>query len=79
MFISQLTLYGENQERLPHDSNILEFWPPSPFTQLSHEANRLIATPETQVSVERLFSIVKFIFSPLRARIGGTLLSVIII
>jgi hypothetical protein len=78
MFISQLTLYDENQQRLPRDSNILEFWSLSPFTQLSQVANILLATPATQVSVERLFSIVKLVFSPLRARIGGNLLADII-
>jgi hypothetical protein len=52
--------------RFPRYSNILEFWPQLLFTQL------------TQVSVERLFSIVTFIFSPLRTRIGGTLLSDIV-
>jgi hypothetical protein len=76
MFISQLTLYDENQERLPRDSYILEFWSLSPFSQLNQVTNILLATPATQVSVEIFFSIVKITFSSLRARIEGTLLSV---
>jgi hypothetical protein len=52
MFISELTLYDENQERLPLHSNILEIW--SPFTQLSQVASILLATLATQVSVEQL-------------------------
>jgi hAT family C-terminal dimerisation region len=76
--ISQLTLYNESQERLPRESNVLEFWAGSMLTQLSWVANILLATPATQVSVERLFSLVKFVFSPLRARIGGSLLADIV-
>jgi hypothetical protein len=50
MFISQLTLYFKKFRTLV-------------CRQLSQVANILRATPVNQMSVERLFSIVKFIFS----------------
>jgi hypothetical protein len=42
MFISQLTLYDENQERLPRNSNILEFWLLSPLTKFTNSLSRNI-------------------------------------
>jgi hypothetical protein len=66
VIINQLALYDKNQERLKRTSNILEYWAATTYISLSEVENILLLTPATQVSVERLFSILKYVFSALR-------------
>jgi hypothetical protein len=56
VIINQFALYDKNQERTQRTSNILEYWAATTYTTI------LLSTPATQVSVERLFSIVKYVF-----------------
>jgi hypothetical protein len=78
VIVNQLALYDKNQERLKRSSNILEYWAATTYTSLSEVANILLSTPATQVSVERLFSIVKYVFSSLRTKMTGEILEDVI-
>jgi hypothetical protein len=56
----------------------LEYWAATTYTSLSEVANILLSTPATQVSVERLFSIVKYVFSALCTKMTGDILEDVI-
>lgn len=59
----------DKQERQPLDTDVLKFWEAKKNTdpQLFSLAMVVFAVPATQVSVERLFSHLKFILNPLRS------------
>jgi len=66
-----LKTYYLNQKRLDHKINILQFWKSmeSTYPELYILSKIVFAVPSTQVSVERLFSGLKFILSPYRSNI----------
>jgi hypothetical protein len=61
--------------------NPLQFWENNiyKFTMLSAVANAVMAVPATQVTVERAFSALKYIYSDLRANLKEDLLEDILI
>lgn len=61
-------LMYERHSRLPLNTNIVEFWS-SQNNALSTIAKILLAIPATQVSVERLFSSLKYILADQRNRL----------
>lgn len=56
---------------LPFDSNIIQYWEKKKLSDpyLFHLARVVLATPATSVSVERLFSSLKFVLNNLRMRL----------
>lgn len=68
---NELERYNVEQKRLNRKINVLQFWEERKHNQ--HELYKLaitvLAVPATQVSVERLFSGLKFILSSLRTNI----------
>lgn len=54
--------------------NVLKYWDQKKIThpELSELASMALAVPVTQVSVERLFSSLKFMLDPLRMRLTGS-------
>ena len=68
--------YNVQQERVNRKINILEYWRNMKTVQpeLYKLSVVVFAVPATQVSVERLFSGLKFILSPLRSTINGSVL-----
>lgn len=68
-----LKSYYIDQKRINHKTNILQFWKSmQPFhPELYRLAFVVFSVPATQVSVERLFSGLKFILSPYRSNIGS--------
>ncbi|EFN68823.1 Zinc finger BED domain-containing protein 4 [Camponotus floridanus] len=68
--------YNQEQRRISRKTNILEFWKEKSMIQpeLYKLAMVVLAVPATQVSVERLFSGLKFILSPLRTNIDEAIL-----
>lgn len=66
-FNSALLGFAE-MERLPHNTNVLEFWQQNEklYASLTAAARVVFSVPGTQVSVEQLFSQLKFIYSDLR-------------
>lgn len=76
ILLQEIRQYG----RLPSYEDILKFWSnkiSSP--DLSELALCVLSTPATQVSVERLFSSVRYILSPLRANLSPRSLAEIMI
>lgn len=73
---TELERYNVEQKRLNRKINILQFWDEKKQSQpeLYKLAMIVLAVPATQVSVERLFSGLKFILSPLRTNIGEEIL-----
>lgn len=71
-----LESYNREQRRISRKTNILGFWQEKSITQpeLYKLAMVVLAVPATQVSVERLFSGLKFILSPLRTNINEAIL-----
>lgn len=63
------------------ETNVLEYWRARRTThrELSQLASIVLAVPSTEVSVERLFSNVRFILNPLRASLKSTSLDDIIL
>lgn len=72
----KLQAYDIEQKRLNRRSNILQFWNKQKNNQpeLYKLAMIVLSVPATQVSVERLFSGLKFILSPLRTNIKEDIL-----
>jgi len=68
-----LKTYYINQSRLNHKTNILEFWKSmeTTYPEVYILAKIVFAVPSTQVSVERLFSGLKFILSPYRCNVNS--------
>ncbi|CAI6357289.1 unnamed protein product [Macrosiphum euphorbiae] len=68
---NKLKTYYLNQKRLSLKTNILQFWQSMEdiHPELNVLAKIVFAVPSTQVSVERLFSGLKFILSPYRSNI----------
>jgi len=66
-----LKLYYVDQKRLSHKLDILKFWKQmeTSYPQLAELAKTIYSVPSTQVSVERLFSGLKFILSPYRTSV----------
>ncbi|XP_058979032.1 uncharacterized protein LOC131802660 [Musca domestica] len=62
-FESDLSTY-ERKSRLPLNANVLEYW--DSLNIISGIANILLEIPSTQVSVERLFSAMKYMLSDQR-------------
>lgn len=71
MIENLLKTYHLNQKRLSYKINILQFWKSMEdiHPELYVLAKIVFAVPSTQVSVERLFSGLKFILSPYRSNI----------
>lgn len=67
-----LKTYYINQSRLNHKINILKFWKSmeTTYPEICILAKIVFSVPSTQVSVERLFSGLKFILSPYRSNIN---------
>lgn len=67
--------------RLPHSTSILEYWKGQKFEKLElyNLSQILMAVPATQVSVERLFSNLAFIYSPLRSKLSENILESILL
>jgi len=72
----KLQIYDVEQKRLNRKSNILQFWDEQKSNQpeLYKLAMTVLSVPATQVSVERLFSGLKFILSPLRTNVKESIL-----
>lgn len=64
--------------RLALSENTIEYWS-SKSHRLAHLAQVAVAAPTTQVTVERLFSVLKFILSPSRNRLLDETLNNIIL
>ncbi|KAJ1526533.1 hypothetical protein ONE63_008121 [Megalurothrips usitatus] len=64
-------------QRIPVKTNILQYWESRKFSmpELYAVAMVALAAPATQVSVERLFSGVRFILSDLRLNLEGSLVN----
>jgi hypothetical protein len=62
--------------RVPLETNIIQHWcsKTTANSQLARMADIILASPATQVSVERLFSSLKFLLSPLRTNLDSNLL-----
>ncbi|XP_025267865.1 uncharacterized protein LOC112639123 [Camponotus floridanus] len=73
---TELERYNIEQKRLNRKINVLQFWNEKKQNQseLYKLATTVLAVSATQVSVERLFSGLKFILSPLRTNIGENIL-----
>lgn len=70
MIENVLKTYYLNQKRLGHKINILQFWKSiCTYPELYILSKIMFAVPSTQVSVERLFSGLKFILFPYRSNI----------
>jgi hAT family C-terminal dimerisation region len=71
----------EKTPRLDKRANILTFWEDNKLImpELYKLAQTVLAVPATQVSVERLFSGMKFILSHLRASMNSDILEDILI
>jgi len=69
-----LKSYHIKQNRLNHKTNILKFWKSMEniYPEIYVLAKIILSVPSTQVSVERLFSGLKFIFSPYRCNINSS-------
>lgn len=69
-----LKSYQIDQNRLNHKVDILQFWKTmeASYPELSQLAKVVFSVPATQVSVERLFSGLKFILSPYRSNVTST-------
>lgn len=67
--------------RLQSSDNILEYWNLNKNSkpELYQLSQILMAVPATQVSVERLFSNLAFIYNPLRSRLSENVLETIIL
>ncbi|RVE42487.1 hypothetical protein evm_012859 [Chilo suppressalis] len=67
--------------RLPSKQNIIQFWKSKELSepQLYRLANTVIATPATQVTVERFFSSLKFILNDLRYNLSNNIVEDILI
>lgn len=68
-----LKSYYVEQKRLSRKLNILKFWKQmkTTYPELSELAKTIFSVPSTQVSVERLFSGLKFILSPYRTSVSS--------
>lgn len=68
-----LKLYYIKQDRLNHKINILKFWKSleTVYPEIYILSKIILSVPSTQVSVERLFSGLKFILSPFRSNINS--------
>lgn len=66
------SFYIENK-RLNHKTNILQFWDSKKaiYPELFELSNIILSVPATQVSVERLFSSLKFVLSPYRSNVSA--------
>lgn len=75
-----LQRFYNDQER-NEETNLLDFWEKNKFVhpELYQMAMILLATPATQVSVERLFSGLKYIFSDLRGKLSPNILNAIMV
>lgn len=65
--------YNINQKRINYKTDILKFWKSmeETYPELYQLANVVFCVPATQVSVERLFSGLKFVLSPYRTNISS--------
>ncbi|XP_029167403.1 uncharacterized protein LOC114937896, partial [Nylanderia fulva] len=74
--VTELESYDVEQKRLNRKTNILQFWEEKRKSQpeLYKLAMVVLSVPATQVSVERLFSGLKFILSPLRTNVNERIL-----
>jgi hypothetical protein len=61
----------EQNSRLPKEENVLHWWIDKKENPLYEVARVILAVPATQVSVERLFSGLKFILNPQRNCLGA--------
>jgi len=68
-----LKSYYLDQKRLIHKLNVLKFWKQmeTTYQELAELAKTICSVPSTQVSVERLFSELKFILSPYRTSVSS--------
>jgi len=68
-----LKSYHIKQNRLNHKINILKFWKSmeTVYPEIYILAKIVLSVPSTQVSVERLFSGLKFILSPYKSNINS--------
>lgn len=67
------------ESRLKSSTDILSYWNNKNTSELYKLAEVLLTVPPTQVSVERLFSALKFILSPHRSRMNGNLVNDILV
>jgi len=65
--------YNIHQKRINYKTDILKFWKSMEYThpELYQLASVVFCVPATQVSVERLFSGLKFVLSPYRTNISS--------
>lgn len=79
--VEQALLNFRNQKMVDQKVDILDFWESrkSTMPELYELAQILHAVPMTQISVERLFSAMKFIYSDLRGNLSPALLQDILI
>jgi len=72
-----LESYNQEQKRISRKTNILEFWQAKSTTypELYKLAMVVLAVPATQVSVELLFSRLKFVLSPQRTNVDESILA----
>jgi len=71
-----LESYNQEQKRISRKTNILEFWQAKSTThpKLYKLAMVVLAVPATQVSVEQLFSGLKFVLSPQKTNVDESIL-----
>jgi len=68
-----LKSFSIEEKRLCHKINILQFWKSKKlvYPELFELSNIVFSVPASQVSVERLFSGLKFVLSPYRCNISA--------
>jgi len=76
-----LDAYIKETKTLPLKADVLQYWEQQRLLmpQLYQVAMTVLAIPTTQVSVERLFSIVGFILDPLRVNLDNAILDDILV
>ena len=69
------------ENRIDKETNVLQYWLERKNVNpvLFHLSQIVLSVPATQVSVERLFSSLKFILSPQRSQMSETLLNDILL
>ena len=73
--------FKKNENRLPKNADILVFWEKKKFQypELYQVAQVLLGVPATQVSVERAFSCLNFVFSERRHNLKDSILEAILL
>jgi hypothetical protein len=80
-FLKAIDDYENNLVRLHHSESVLKFWENSKtkYPELYEVATVFIAIPPTQATVERVFSVLGFVYSSRRYNLSQSMLESIIL